>query len=325
MTRISNVVRAMLTCLLFCSIGISGVLGQDDPIEMLAGKSRTFNRYQLQVVDGPMNATFLVGDPVSSVTGRRAGGEPTGGGGGWASAGGGNRQGGGRVDGEETDGATLEERIAFAKEKALGQFLNTPEGQTQVFWLLVTTVDGEPWAQVYYFKNLTWAQLEARETANAIGDWVQAGLSIAGMVPGVGDVADGINAGVSFFRALADGDSLGDALGVGATTLGAGMLPLGMGAFGNVGKVADALKVVNKAGKGGVRTLPRNLREKLALDKAKGGAGGRIMGGKINDPNYPEDVWAKKAYMHENPGGSQTAIHYWENLQTGAREGFKFK
>ena len=206
-------------------------------------------------------------------SGRRAGGaaddgEATGGGG-WTSTGGGNRQGGGRVDGEETDGLTLEERITFAKEKALGQFLNTPESQTQVFWLLVTMVDGEPWAQVYYFKNLTWAQLEARETANAIGDWVQAGLSIAGMVPGVGDVADGINAGISFFRALADGNSLGDALGVGAMTLGAGMLPLGMGALKNLGKVADTLKAVKIAGKPGRHGAFRAAKRQHDIDMSK--------------------------------------------------------
>ena len=79
------------------------------------------------------------------------------------------------------------------------------------------------------------------------------------------------------------------------------------------------------AARRGVRTAPRNLGEKLALDEAKGGAGKRIMQGKINDPEYPEDVWAKMQHVHEHPGGSQSVIHYWENLETGAREGFKFK
>lgn len=76
---------------------------------------------------------------------------------------------------------------------------------------------------------------------------------------------------------------------------------------------------------GGARTAPRNLAEKLALDEAKGGAGKRIMQGKINDSKFPEDVWAKMQHVHEHPGGTQTVIHYWENLQTGVREGFKFK
>jgi hypothetical protein len=30
-------------------------------------------------------------------------------------------------------------------------------------------------------------------------------------------------------------------------------------------------------------------------------------------------------HVHENPDGSNTVIHYWENLETGLREEFKFK
>lgn len=73
------------------------------------------------------------------------------------------------------------------------------------------------------------------------------------------------------------------------------------------------------------RTSPRNLAEKLTLDEAQGGAGKRIMQGKINDPKYPEDLFAKMQHVHQNPDGTKTVIHYWENLQTGSREGFKFK
>lgn len=71
--------------------------------------------------------------------------------------------------------------------------------------------------------------------------------------------------------------------------------------------------------------------EKLALDEAKGGAGKRIMEGKMKDAKYPEDRWKKMAHTHEYPliPGSPKLelihIHYMENLQTGAREGFKFK
>jgi RHS repeat-associated protein len=68
-----------------------------------------------------------------------------------------------------------------------------------------------------------------------------------------------------------------------------------------------------------------DLSEQLALEEAQAGAGQRIMEGSINDPNYPEDVWAKMQHVHENPDGSNTVIHYWENLETGVREGFKFK
>ncbi len=68
-----------------------------------------------------------------------------------------------------------------------------------------------------------------------------------------------------------------------------------------------------------------NLSEQLALEEAQAGAGTRIMEGQIKDPKYPEDVWAKMQHVHRNPDGTKITIHYWENLQTGAREGFKFK
>jgi RHS repeat-associated protein len=68
-----------------------------------------------------------------------------------------------------------------------------------------------------------------------------------------------------------------------------------------------------------------NLGEQLTLEEAEAGAGGRIMEGKINDPSYPEDEWAKMSHVHEYPDRSQTEIHYWEHLETGTRERFKFK
>jgi hypothetical protein len=49
------------------------------------------------------------------------------------------------------------------------------------------------------------------------------------------------------------------------------------------------------------------------------------MEGEINDPAYPEDVWAKMHHEHINPDGTKTIVHYWENIETGLREGFKFK
>ena len=48
------------------------------------------------------------------------------------------------------------------------------------------------------------------------------------------------------------------------------------------------------------------------------------MQGKIDDPNYPEDTWAKMQHTHENPSGTTTVIHYWQNLGTGMAHGFKF-
>lgn len=73
------------------------------------------------------------------------------------------------------------------------------------------------------------------------------------------------------------------------------------------------------------RTEPTSLGEKLALEEAMEGAGERIMEGKINDPRYPETEWAKKSHVRRLPDGNQVEIHYWENILTGQRHGFKFK
>jgi RHS repeat-associated protein len=74
------------------------------------------------------------------------------------------------------------------------------------------------------------------------------------------------------------------------------------------------------------RTDPQNLCEKLTMDEAKGGAGKRIMQGKINDPRYPEDKFAKMEWTHYDCNGKKVAtIHYWKNLETGELSGFKFK
>ncbi len=48
------------------------------------------------------------------------------------------------------------------------------------------------------------------------------------------------------------------------------------------------------------------------------------MQGRINDPRYPENLFAKMSHIHDHPGGESTEIHYWENLLTGERFGFKF-
>ena len=69
-----------------------------------------------------------------------------------------------------------------------------------------------------------------------------------------------------------------------------------------------------------IRTEASNLAEQLALQEAKAGAGTRIMEGAIKDPAYPENLWAKMQYTH-----GDITIHYWQNLQTGERIGFKFK
>ena len=69
-----------------------------------------------------------------------------------------------------------------------------------------------------------------------------------------------------------------------------------------------------------------NLAEQLAMQEAMGGAGERIMQGLINDSRYPEDIWAKMQWVHENlTTGENIVIHYWKNLENGAMNGFKFK
>jgi RHS repeat-associated protein len=75
----------------------------------------------------------------------------------------------------------------------------------------------------------------------------------------------------------------------------------------------------------GVESGATDLSEQLTLEEAQAGAGQRIMEGKINDPEYPEDTWAKMQHLHENPDGTKIEIHYWENLENEIREGFKFK
>ncbi len=50
------------------------------------------------------------------------------------------------------------------------------------------------------------------------------------------------------------------------------------------------------------------------------------MQGKVKDPSRPEDVFAKMQYVKETFNKSeQVVIHYWEVIETGIRDGFKFK
>lgn len=73
-----------------------------------------------------------------------------------------------------------------------------------------------------------------------------------------------------------------------------------------------------------VRFGPRNLEEQITLEEAEAGAGDRIMKDDIKDPHYPKDKWKKVEHIHKGPKGN-IEIHYWEDLVTGARHGFKFK
>jgi RHS repeat-associated protein len=74
------------------------------------------------------------------------------------------------------------------------------------------------------------------------------------------------------------------------------------------------------------RKEPLNLAEQLTMEEAKGGAGTRIMQGNIKDPLYPENIWEKMQHIHLDLNtGKNIVIHYWQNLVTGIRSGYKFK
>jgi hypothetical protein len=63
------------------------------------------------------------------------------------------------------------------------------------------------------------------------------------------------------------------------------------------------------------------------LVEARGGAG-KPIDMDINDPRYPREEWNKMQHIHESPIGDKKEninIHYWENIQTKERHGFKFK
>ena len=142
----------------------------------------------------------------------------------------------------------------------------------------------------------------------------------------VGTAGDMVSGAADMLRV---GDSTGQAIGEGAT--GEDLVLSVTQDVGRASALALSMAVPansamrSQGAAAGARTAPRNLAEKLTLDEAKGGAGKRIMQGKINDPKYPEGDWAKMQQVHEHSNGTQTVIHYWENLETGAREGFKFK
>jgi RHS repeat-associated protein len=85
----------------------------------------------------------------------------------------------------------------------------------------------------------------------------------------------------------------------------------GLGMIGMVAKVGKVGKLTRIA--------------QLALNEAKSGAGRRIMRGRIKDWTKPEWLYAKIEHVHDHGGGEVSVIHYWKNLLTGRRFGFKFK
>ncbi|MGK2883382.1 MAG: RHS repeat-associated core domain-containing protein, partial [Rhodococcus sp. (in: high G+C Gram-positive bacteria)] len=75
----------------------------------------------------------------------------------------------------------------------------------------------------------------------------------------------------------------------------------------------------------------------LTMEEAKAGAGSPIMAGRIKDLRYPAEEYAKMGHIHWLPeplsgaygtklkNGGMVEVHYWKNLITGLRFGFKFK
>ena len=76
---------------------------------------------------------------------------------------------------------------------------------------------------------------------------------------------------------------------------------------------------------GDVRSEPQNLAEQLTLQEAKNNVGDVIMKDAIKDPRYTKN-WNKMQYIHYDPCGKNNInIHYWENIFSKRKHGFKFK
>jgi hypothetical protein len=73
------------------------------------------------------------------------------------------------------------------------------------------------------------------------------------------------------------------------------------------------------------RSQPMNLREQLAMEEAKAGAGKEIIpANKIGDPRFAGGDWAKYQHVHRASDGTKYTIHYMKNLRTGEMVDFKF-
>jgi uncharacterized protein RhaS with RHS repeats len=87
----------------------------------------------------------------------------------------------------------------------------------------------------------------------------------------------------------------------------------------------DPLRLLGSVSKG-ARTTAETLIEREALAAAQAGAGTRIMEHTIKDPLFPKWAWAKMGVVVKNAvGKTVTEVHYWKNLITGTKLGFKFK
>ena len=86
-------------------------------------------------------------------------------------------------------------------------------------------------------------------------------------------------------------------------------------------------EMAKKAEKEKDRTESKDLREQLALEEAKSGAGKEIPPEKlpVKDPRYPTKDWAKMQHEHVGLDKRKINIHFWQNRDNGERNGFKFK
>jgi hypothetical protein len=73
------------------------------------------------------------------------------------------------------------------------------------------------------------------------------------------------------------------------------------------------------------RTAAINLKEQLAMQEAKAGAGDIIVpASRIGDPRFAGGQWAKFQHVHRAPDGTNYTIHYMKNLQTSQIVDCKF-
>jgi hypothetical protein len=171
-------------------------------------------------------------------------------------------------------------------------------------------------------------------------DVMQFLLDVVGLVPAVGEIADGINVGISTAR--------GDYEEAAITT--AGMLPF-VGIVSGAGKLVDKVKtgyhwmkevfsfgkkpvnqladvsdMIKPLGRGSTgRTIPNNLKEQLVMKEAMLNAFGveklTVLKFPMTDPRWLyKDGWEKVAYHNDG-----VEVHFVRNKLTQQVDDFKFK
>jgi hypothetical protein len=96
---------------------------------------------------------------------------------------------------------------------------------------------------------------------------------------------------------------------------------ISFGGSGGEGKVLGRGSTANPS-KGS--TLPRNLREQLAIEQAMSNpTAGKVLAVPMTDPRWPaSEGWVKMQQMIY-PGGDPINVHYVYNKITGAMDDFK--